>query len=109
MVPINNPRPALGAAACGIVGAILLVIGVLHVRSDRTHRRPVITWEGPLAEYIGVMFGAGWTLSILAIVIGIWACNRFRSRSRLLDMAGLMIGIANLMFSVLLCAGLYED
>lgn len=109
MVPVNDSRPALGAAVCSIAGSLLLIIGVLHVRSDRTHRRPVITWEGPLAEYVGVMFGTGWTLSILAIVIGFWACDRFRSRSRLLDVAGLMIGIANLVFSVLLCAGLYED
>lgn len=109
IVIINDYRPAIAAALFGLLGSLLLIIGFLHVRSDRTHRRPVITWEGPLADYVGMMFGTGWTLSILAAVIGIWACTRFRSRSRLLDGIGIMLGLANLLWSVLLCAGLYED
>lgn len=106
---IDDSRPAIGAAILAVVASMLLILGLLHVRSDRTHRRPVITWEGPLADYVGLVFGTGWTLSGLAILIGIWAVSRYRSGSSILDVSGLLIGSANLVFSFVLCAGLYED
>lgn len=106
---IDDSRPAFITLAVALVGSALLLIGFFHIRSDRTHRRPVITWEGPLADYVGVMFGTGWVLSGIALLLGLWAMSHFCSRYNALAVIGGLLGSANLIFSCLISIGLYED
>ncbi|MDP1797113.1 MAG: hypothetical protein Q8K78_06515 [Planctomycetaceae bacterium] len=110
--PVNLPgdsRPAIASFVMAVLGTTLLLTGLSHVRDDRTYRRPVITWEGPLADYVGVMFGAGWVLSGVATFLGCWAMFEFRSRYNALAVMGWLLGSANFVFSFFICAGLYED
>lgn len=104
-----NSRPAFASFVMAVLGATLLLTGLSHVRSDRTHRQPIITWEGPLADYVGVMFGIGWALSGVAILLGWLAMFEFRSRYKALAVIGWLLGCVNLGFSFLIYAGLYED
>lgn len=105
----TDSRPAIASAICSLLGSCLLIVGVWHVRSDRTRRQPVITWEGPLAEYIGVLFATGWVLSGLGMAIGAWAISRFCGRYNRLAYLGSVVGQANLFVSCIVTAGLYED
>lgn len=86
-----------------------MLIGLWHVRSDRTLRQPVITWEGPLAEYVSTLFGTGWILSGLGIAFGGWAISIFCGRYNWLGHLGSFIGQGNLFVSCIIHAGLYED
>lgn len=109
IVLIDDARPAIVSLIASATGTVLLLVALMHMRSDRTHRRPVITWEGPLADYVAGMFGAGWGLSVLGMIVGAVALSRFRSRYNGLAVVSQLIGGGNLVWSCVITAGLYED
>ena len=106
--PLNNAKPAVCSALFAVVGTAALIFAAFHIRSDRTHRQPVITWEGPAAEYFEWLLVLGWTLSYLGFVAGMFAEQCFISRWNWLRYIGMM-GFGNFTVSFFVYCGLYED
>lgn len=84
---IRRPNPAFArytaiATAClAGLGTALLLIAASHVHVDRsTGRRPVITWQGPLAAYADELAWCGWLASAAAMGLCVYANNVYRSK-----------------------------
>lgn len=107
--PIVDPRPAIVTSALGFSATAILLFVAFHVRADRTNRRPIVTWEGPIADYVQQAAILGWLLSAAAIVVGAYALHRFRSRLNFLAAAGMGLGLLNYLGSLLFLAAVYED
>lgn len=108
MSPVNNAKPAVWSALLSITGIIVLIFAAFHIRSDRTHRQPVITWEGPAADYFEWLLVLGWTLSYLGVVGGMIAQQIFSSRWNWLSLIGIAGGCTFPISFIVYC-GLYED
>lgn len=107
--PIADSRPALVALSTALGATALLVLAASHVRVDRTNRRPVVMWEGPLADYVQHVAIVGWVLSAIAIVLGAYTTQRFRSKLNPLAVVGMTLGFLNIFGSCLFDAAVYED
>jgi hypothetical protein len=105
-----EPRALLGVAslALALAASGVLLFVASHVRADRTHRRPVITWEGPAAAWAIQLAYAGWLLS----GISAWLAARSMSgshRQQLVNVAAILIAIVNFFGSLIFWAGVAED
>jgi hypothetical protein len=107
--PIADSRPAIATMAMASCATAILVFAASHVRADRTHRRPIVTWEGPLAEYVQHAAILGWLLSAAAIGLGAYSLCRFRSRLSYLGTIGMCLGLLNYFGSCLFWGAVYED
>lgn len=105
--PIKNTKPAICSALLTLTGIAVLIFAAFHIRSDRTHRQPVIIWEGPAADYFEWFLVLGWTLSYLGCVAGVMA-EYFTSRWNWLRYFGMM-GFGIFPLSFIIYCGLYED
>jgi hypothetical protein len=107
--PIADSRPAIVALSTALGATALLVFVASHVRVDRTNRRPVVTWEGPIAGYARHVAVLGWVLSAIAIVLGAYTPRRFRSKLNPLAVVGMALGFLNYFGSCLFNVAVYED
>jgi hypothetical protein len=107
--PIVDSRPAIATATTALIATAILIFAASHVRADRTNRRPVVTWEGPIADYVQHAAIIGWLLSAAAICLGAFTLCRFRSRLNSLAAAGMGLGLLNFFGSCLFWAAVYED
>lgn len=107
--PILDSRPAIGAAISAIVAMGILLIAAAHVRADRTNRRPIVTWEGPLAEYVTWISTIGWLVSAIAMAIGIYSLLRCRTKLNYLAIVGIGFGFFNYFGSLVFLGLVYED
>lgn len=106
---VETPAPAIASSTLASIGTVVLLVAASHVRVDRRTRRPVVTWEGPLADYILWVDYLGWGLSLGAIACGVLALNGCRSRLNWLGMVGMIVGTLNFLGSCLFGAFVYED
>jgi hypothetical protein len=91
-----------------LVAATALLFIAWHIRSDRTHRRPVIWFEGPAAPWaMQIAYGA-WAINALAAAFG---CNAQTSRLIVTrpGAIGVFLSMITFFVSVLTWAGLNED
>lgn len=101
--------PAILTVLVSFASVTVLFFALTHIRADRTHRRPVISWEGPAADYIDWVFVIGWTFAYLTIYIGAFADSYFTSRWNWLIKVGAgLIGLIIVAAFVITCAVL-ED
>jgi hypothetical protein len=107
--PIADSRPALVTSGLAVCATAILVFAASHVRTDRTNRRPIVTWEGPIADYVQHAAILGWLLSATAIGLGAFALYRYRSRLSFLAVIAMGLGLLNLFGSGLFWAAVYED
>jgi len=107
--PIDDSRPALITSALSCTATAMLVLVAWHVRVDRTNRRPIVTWEGPLAECVQYAAIGGWVLSAAAIILGAYTLCRFRSKLNPLAAVAMAIASLNFFGSCLFSAAIYED
>lgn len=105
----ESDRAAIASRILIAVATTFLVLAALHLRSDRTHRRPVITWEGPLAPIAFSLACAGWLLSALAIFVAAYSQTACESRYNRSFVAVAILGTCNLCGSCLWSIGLLED
>jgi hypothetical protein len=109
IVPIPDSRPAITTSILASSATIILLFTATHVRVDRTNRQPIVTWVGPIVDYLPQAISLGWALSVIAIAAGPWAQTHFRSKWNFLAFFGLCLGYINLVGSFLFCAAVYED
>lgn len=111
--PVEGIGRCLLTASLAIIGTSLLVLAAAHVSVDRTRRIPVVTWEGPLVDYLVAIAGSGWALSVAAIVLGFYTLNypvgQLRNRFTALTVVGMILGMANLGVSFMFLVAMYED
>jgi hypothetical protein len=107
--PIADSRPAVVTSVMALCATAILVFAASHVRADRTNRRPVVTWVGPIADYVQHVAVLGWALSAIAIGLGAFTLCRFRSRLNFLAAIGMGLGLLNYFGSCLFYGIVYED
>lgn len=107
--PIEDSRRAITTPLLASIATALLIFLAMHVHADRTRRRPVVTWHGPLADYVLETAIAGWSLSAIAVVLGLYSIHCFRSKWQFLAQLGVILGILNLFGSCLFWGVVYED
>lgn len=107
--PIADSRPAVLTSVLAFAATAILLFAASHVRADRTNRRPVVTWEGPIADYVQYAAILGWVLSAAAIVLGSYTLYRFRSKVNVLASIGRTVGFLNYFGTVVFWAAVYED
>ena len=107
--PIADSRPAVVASVVALCATAILMFAASHVRTDRTNRRPVVTWVGPIADYVQHAAVLGWLLSAIAIGLGAFTLCRFRSRLNFLAAIGMGLGLLNYFGSCLFYGLVYED
>lgn len=107
--PIADSRPAIISAVMAFSATAILIFVASHVRADRTNRRPVVTWVGPIADYVQQAAVLGWLLSAAAVALGAFALVRFRSRLSFLAAVGMGLGLLNYFGSCLFYGLVYED
>ena len=108
-IPIEDSRPAIISPVIASSATALLIFAASHVRADRTHRRPVVTWEGPAADYVEYLAYSGWALSAIALIAGIYALERCTSRWNWLGSLAVFLSIVNFFGSLLFWVVVYED
>jgi hypothetical protein len=106
---IADSRPAVFTLFMAVGATALLIFVALHVRADRTHRRPVVTWEGPIADYVLHTAVLAWSLSAASIFFGAYALNRYQTKWSSLALLGVVLGFLNYLGSCLFSAAVYED
>jgi hypothetical protein len=110
-LPPKYESSRLAIAAWILVGTatVLLVVAALHIRSDRSHRRPVITWEGPLGPLAFYLACAGWLLSAVAAGVACYSAIRCESRYNRSVVWIPGLAVLNLFASCLFWAAVNED
>ncbi len=78
--PVRSDFPALLAMCLWLMGALILVFSAWNLNVDKTHRRPVVTWVGPLAEFMTPIFVMGLVLSVSSLVCASIAKEQYRGR-----------------------------
>lgn len=109
MVPIADSRPAIAASTLAFSAAAILLFAATHVCSDRTSRRPIVTWVGPIADYLPQAVYLSWLLSVMAIVLGVWTQSHVRSKWNFLAFIGLLLGSLNVCGTFLFWGLIHED
>lgn len=94
--PIESPRPSVFSVSAAVLGLVLLITTGIHLRADRRARRPIITWEGPLVDFLPYITGLGYLLTFVAIGVGLYALERYRHRLNWLAPVGVGFGFLNL-------------
>ena len=107
--PIADSRPAVLTSLLAFAATAILLFVASHVRADRTNRRPVVTWEGPIADYVQYAAILGWILSAAAIILGSYTLYRFRSKVNVLASIGRAVGFLNYFGTVVFWAAVFED
>ena len=107
--PLFDSRPALLTSAIAFCATAILIFVASHVRADGTNRRPVVTWVGPIADYVQQAAIVGWLLSAIAIALGAYTLYRFRSKLNFLAFVGMCLGFMNYFGSCFFWAAVYED
>jgi cell division protein FtsW (lipid II flippase) len=105
----ENSRPAAASAILGFAATALLIFAASHARADRSHRRPVVTWEGIAAPFVEHLAYLGWGLSVIAMIVAIYALHQFSSRWNAFALVAFVLACLNLFGSCLFCALLHED
>ena len=105
----EDPRATWASAGLSLLGTLLLVLAVAHVRVDRTHRQPVVWTVGPLAGIVPQMVYIGLACSIVSLMCANYSLVVYRGRYRGLELLGLLLGCFNLCGSCIVTAGIYED
>lgn len=105
-----SKRWAAGAASVTIAlaGSALLVFAATHVRSDRTNRRPVVSYVGPAADWVVQLAIAGWLFSLFALIAALLSIER-KGRLDLLSSVGIFLTILNVFGSCMFWAIMTED
>lgn len=106
---VKNDKLAVCSPIMSMTGTVVLIFAKSHIRSDRSQRQPVITWEGPAADYFELLLALGWSLSYLGVITGMVSAILFTSRKNWLSYIGSMLGYGNLFGSFILACALYED
>ena len=107
--PIADSRPAIATSAMAFIATATLLFAASHVRSDRTNRSPVVTWEGPIADYVQQVAIFGWVLPAITIIFGIYTLYRFRSKLNFLAVIGTGLAYSNFFGSCIFYCAVYED
>ena len=107
--PKADSRPAVATIVLAFLSTAMGWFAASHFRADRTNRRPVITWEGPIAEYAQSMAVLGWCLSAGAVAAGAFALSRYRSRFNWLAKAGMVLAGIHCFGSCFFYAVMTED
>jgi hypothetical protein len=100
--------PGVASVALALAGSALLVFAATHVRSDRTSRRPVVTYVGPAADWIIHLATVGWLFSIFALIAALLAIKR-KDRVDALSSIGMFLTILNVFGSCMFWAIMTED
>ena len=100
----------LGVASItlALAGSALLVFAATHVRSDRTNRRPVVTYVGPAADWVTHLAVAGWLFSLFALIALGLSIER-KGRLDALSWAGVCLAVLNVFASCMFWAIMNED
>lgn len=91
--------PAILTALSGLLASAVLLYALTHFQNDRSHRQPVIFWQGPAEEFIEWLLVTGWTLSYITFWGYIVTQSYFRGRWNAVAFLGLFLGSLNFLAS----------
>jgi hypothetical protein len=100
--------PEVASVALALAGSALLVFAATHVRSDRTNRRPVVTYVGPAADWVIHLAIVGWLFSLFALIAALLSIKR-KDRLDALSSIGMFLTILNVFGSCMFWAIMTED
>ncbi|MCA9014296.1 MAG: hypothetical protein KDA77_03090 [Planctomycetaceae bacterium] len=101
--------PAVLTLLVCLTSIAVFLFAISHLRVDRSHRRPIVSWVGPAADQIEWVFALAGSLVYLTIYLAGFADGYFRSRWNWLNTFA--CGLLGLFFAfafILSCAAL-ED
>lgn len=111
-VPLGVPVRGSSTFASAILGTALLCSAASQVHCDRTHRIPVITFPGPLAEFFYPLLISGCAFSIGAIVCANvlhLPLSRLRNPFTAMSTIAMVLGWANLLATLIAWVAMHED
>ncbi|KAA0131782.1 hypothetical protein FYZ48_27000 [Gimesia chilikensis] len=106
---IKNDKLAVCSPFLALLGTVVLSYAKSHIRVDGSRRQPVVTWEGPAAEYFERLLALGWTLSYLAGILGLVSFACFSTRKNWMAIVGAVVGYGNIFGSFVIACAIYED
>jgi hypothetical protein len=106
---ILDSRPAIITVILASIASSTLVVAASHVHADRTNRRPVVTWEGPLADLVPWLASIGWMFSVIGIIFGGYSLHRFNSKHNYLAVVGMALSLINFLATLIFLGAIYED
>jgi uncharacterized protein with PQ loop repeat len=106
---VRSDFPALIAMCLWLMGALILVFSACNLHVDRTNRRPIVTWVGPLAEHMTPIFLLGLVLSASSFVCAVIAKERYRGRFENAIWFVALLAVMNLAMSLIGWAIAFED
>jgi hypothetical protein len=103
----QNSRAAIASFVFAAIGSALIAYFFSHVRVDRTHRLPIVTYIKPGGPWIEWMAYCGWSSTLPSVTL---AFQSFAEQGRRKSFAvlGLILSLINL-FGCCLWAGLTEN
>ncbi len=104
----ETAKPALWSIIVAPIGTLLLLTVFIHMRVARRQRVAVITWVGPLADYMPFFLAAGWLLSGLAVALGLYSAARCTHPLNWRGNVGMGLGTLNLFISFCICGAAHE-
>lgn len=115
----HEPGKKLGvfliAPVISLLGSAVLIVAVMHVRSDRSQsRRPIVTFEGPLSGWMPELIHIGLGLSLLGLVAGVILLVRNHNDSSFsfaetASVSAMMVAVLNAMGSFVVYCAIMED
>lgn len=106
---VKNDKLAVCSPFLSLLGTVVLYYAASLIRVDRSHRQPVVTWEGPAAEHFERLLALGWTLSYLGVVLGLVSFACFSTRKNWMATVGAFVGGGNFYGSFVFACAIYED
>jgi hypothetical protein len=82
----------MASISLAFAGSALLMFAATNVRSDRTNRRPVVTYEGPAADWVVHIAIAGSLFTRFALLAALVSIER-KGRLGVLSSAGMLLAL----------------
>lgn len=119
----QSPRQSMIANILGVhllppmvscLGTAFLIVALLHVHSDRSQtRQPIITYVGPLSDWMPHLIYIGLVLSLLGFLSAGLIVHRsqqqFLPTSTISATIAMMLAVVNAMFTFIVYGGIMED
>jgi hypothetical protein len=109
IVPVEDSRPAFISLSFAILCSALLIFCATHFRVDRTHRRPIVTYEGIAAEYVDFLINIGIFSSFIVLISGGFCLAYFKCRWKIVNDLSFFLASLNLFGSFMFACAVFED
>jgi hypothetical protein len=107
--PVDDCRTAIASGILALSGTATLWFVASCARVNRSFRNPIVTWQEPIRLYVEDVTYLGWSLSALAIIVGLYALVRFRTWLNLIAVVAMFLALGNYVGTILFVLWAYVD